>query len=130
MAVTIATGQRQSPNSFQNSETFTSQTTTTATSAAHGQALSPDIQISVLAGGTEVRTRNVYTLADGIQGQEKWITMASATGSSFISLSAATATGGYVIGDADDMVGLKFVHTGWHVTYNLGATIATATAAN
>ena len=143
MAVTIATAQRLSPQGFQNLETFTAMTTTTATSEAHGQTLSPDVEISVLSSGTEVAVRNVYQLADGLNGQEKWITTASATGLSFIALSLATheflmtstatetftATTGIVMGAADDSdLWLKFVGTSWKILYGQGITPATASS--
>lgn len=138
MAVSIATGQRLSPNAFQQLETATAMTTTTATSEAHGQTLSPDVQISVLAGGTESRVVNVYQLADGLEGQEKWITLASATGASMVALTLGvsqqsatagfTATTALVLNDADDKVGLKFIDSAWHVVYNVGATAATASS--
>lgn len=143
MSVSIASGQRLSPNAFQDVQTVTGMTTTTATSESHGQTLDPDIQVSVLAGGTEVAIVNTYQLADGLQGQEKWITMASATGLSFIALSLAThefletstatqtytPTTGIVMGAADDSdLGLKFVGTSWKMLYHQGTTPATASS--
>lgn len=138
MAVTIASGQRQSPNSFQNVETFTAMTTTTATSEAHGQTIDPDTEISVLAGATETRLANVYQLANGIEGQEKWITLASATGASMVALTLGpseqsatagfTATTAIVVNDADDIIGLKYIAAAWRVIYNVGATAATASS--
>ena len=138
MAVTIATAQRLSPNAFQNVQTVTGMTTTTATSEAHGQTIDPDIEITVLAGGTETRVANTYHLADGLEGQEKWITLASATGASMVALTLGpsqqsatagfTATTALVLNDADDLVGLKFLADAWRVTFNVGATAGTASS--
>lgn len=143
MAVTINTAQNLPPNAFAGAQTVTGMTTTTATSEAHGQTIDTLTGITVLAGGTEAAVANVYQLASGREGQEKWITTASATGMSMIALTLATAgfsltstatefftaTTALVLGAADDSyVALKFVNNKWHLLYNAGATAATASS--
>lgn len=140
MTVTILSGQRTSPQSFRDVETLTAQTTTTATSEAHGQTLDPDVhisQIAYVATSTESRVANVFQLADGIEGQEKWIAMGTATGSASISLtlgvSQDSATAGFtattaLIMEAGDKVGLKFIDEAYHVIYAVGATAGTASS--
>lgn len=130
MTVTIATAARTTPQSFRGLNTVSAQTTTTATSAAHGQALDPDIMMHVIAGGTETFLRNAYTIADSeTPGQEMWITLASATGAAMVGFTGATAaTQALIFNDAGDTVQLKWINEAWNIPYQLGATLGTASS--
>ncbi len=146
---TITGGERlKFAGTFQSVESLTQSTATAP------QALSITTDVSVLGMGTATgaAVRNLYTLAAGVEGQEK-IVYANATGEASViftqktgrlplSLSmivgAATATGAvdslfasatgqYVFQAADEFLQLKFLNDAWQVMNARGATLATTT---
>ena len=144
---TITGGERlKFAGTFQSVESLTQSTSTTP------QALSVTTDVSVLGMGTATgaAVRNLYTLAAGVEGQEKTI-YANATGeasviftqiagrlpahiSGLLAPSAtavdalwASATGQYVLQAADEFLLLKFMNDAWQIMLGRGATLATTT---
>ena len=79
--VTIPAGTRTKPASWRSIETLTASTSTTP------QAISIELDVTILGGSTVTAggaVRNLYTLADGFPGQEKMIQHATATGASHV----------------------------------------------
>ncbi len=122
MAVTITDmSQIRRGGSFQSSENMTQSTATAA------QALSLSDAISTLSGGTASgdNRNDLYSLADGVEGQEKMVVML-ATGEAALGLTS-TATGLWVFSAAEDVLHLRFINELWRPMLNLGATFSTGT---
>ena len=144
---TITGGERlKFAGTYQSSESLTQSTATIP------QALSITTDVSVLGMGTATgaAVRNMYTLAAGVEGQEKWV-YANATGEAsviFTQISGrldpgvgavvnatatavdanwASATGQYVFQAANEFIGMKFMNDAWHVMMARGVTQATTT---
>lgn len=144
---TITGGERlKFVGTFQSVESLTQSTATTP------QALSVTTDVSVLGMGTATgaAVRNLYTLAAGVEGQEKLI-YANATGEAsviFTQISGrldpgvgavvnatattvdanwASATGQYVFQAANEFILTRFMNDAWHVLNIRGATQATTT---
>jgi len=99
--------------------------TETLTAATTAQAICLDVSANILGAGPTGFGVTVYSLEDGIEGQQKVI-FVTATGEASLSLTG-TATGQIVFTQADDLVKLEFVGSKWRMIQNSGATIATAT---
>ena len=144
---TITGGERlKFAGTYQSSESLTQSTATTP------QALSITTDVSVLGMGTATgaAVRNMYTLAAGVEGQEKWV-YCNATGEAsviFTQISGrldagvgavvnqtatavdanwASATGQYVFQAANEFIGMKYMNDAWHVMMARGVTQATTT---
>ena len=144
---TITGGERlKFAGTFQSVESLTQSTSTTP------QALSVTTDVSILGMGTATgaAVRNLYTLAAGVEGQQK-IIYANATGEASviftqisgrlpIAVSAlaipsattvdalwASATGQYVFQAADEYLRLVFMNDAWQPYAGRGATLATTT---
>ena len=148
MAIGTTTGgeRLKFAGTFQSVESMTQSTSTVP------QALSLNTDVSILGAGTATGTsaRNIYTLGTGVEGQEKTIYM-TATGEASVVftqpagrlhnyfefstttvgpatvLSAASATGQYVLQAADDFVLVKWLNDAWQVMAFSGATLGTTT---
>lgn len=127
--VAITSGALKKNSSYGSVETMTASTATTP------QVLSVETDVSILGGSTTTLgiLNNLYTLADGVHGQEKLIQHAAATGASSVvfdygaGLDSLTATGQIVFQSDGDFVLLKFFGDVWHVISTTGATMATGT---
>ena len=85
MTVTISTYDSRTLGSWQSQESMTQSTATAL------QALSVKTDVSILGGGTATGTalRNIYSLAAGLEGQEKLLLM-NATGEASVTMAFAT----------------------------------------
>ena len=148
--VTIPSGTRTKPGSWRSIENLTASTATTP------QAISVEVDVTVLGGSTVTAggaVNNLYTLADGFPGQEKMIQHATATGAShvifdypsgrqphsFYEMSAGgstapdiqtlwtSGTGQWVMQADGDFLLLRFLGGDWQVVMAAGATMDTTT---
>ena len=149
MTVTINTFDQRSPGgSWQKVDTLTHSTATAL------QSLDLQAGVSVLGGTTATvgLTNGLYTLADGVEGQEKTIIM-DATGQAVVLLENqlsgrmkfdvssvvlggtatsvdtawASATGRYVFQSGGDYIRCRFQNGAWVVFEANGATLSTGT---
>lgn len=149
MAVTLSSFDRQlRAGTFQSLATYTQSTSTTP------QALNIRADVHQLGMGTATgaAVRNLYTLADGVEGQEVVI-VCDATGEASViftqrsgrlplsismiaGVSTATgavdslfasATGQYVFQASGEYMWMKFMNTVWEILAMRGATLATTT---
>ena len=103
-------------------ETLAQSTSTTP------QAIALTTPLTILGGGTATGFhRNVFTLstASAVEGQEKGILM-TASGEAKIAFTG-TATGRFVLTQADDLLYLKMFNHKWRVASYTLATLATST---
>lgn len=108
MTVTVIGG----PISRRLNEGFSQEQMTQSTATA-AQALSLFTDVSLLGGGTATGVeRNVYSLASGIEGQEKFVALI-ATGEGAVSFQGATATDLWVLNATDGMVFSRYVKGTW-----------------
>ena len=94
MAITLTGGERQlHAGTFQTVETMTQSTATAL------QALSLRTDASILGAGTATgaAVRNIYSLAAGVEGQEKLVVM-NATGEASVTMAFATSRYPFGIG--------------------------------
>lgn len=144
--VTLTSGKLNKAQSWRSVETMTASTATTP------QAISVETDTTILGGSTVTRgvLNNLYTLAAGVQGQEKLIMHATATGRSAVIFSypnqrmpifdganMGTVTDaelhwvsgtGQIILEADgDYLLLRFIGSDWQIMSMAGATLATST---
>ncbi len=148
--VTLTSGNLNKAQSWRSVETLTASTSTSP------QAISVDTDVTILAGSTVTAgaVRNLYTLAAGVQGQEKMIMHATATGHASVIFSTPTkregiaslgegaangntatdlldlwtsSTGQFVLSADGDFLLMRFVGSDWHIVAMSGATQATTT---
>lgn len=148
--VTVPSGTRNKAQSWRSVDTTVASTATTP------QAISVETDVTILGGSTVTRgvLNNLYTLASGVQGQEKLIMHATATGMSAVifskpagrqmvpslgefSSNASTAsdlnnvwtsgTGQHILAADGDFLLLRFIGSDWNIVALAGATQATST---
>ena len=144
--VTIPSGTRTKLGSWRSIETLTASTSTTP------QAVSIETDVTVLGGSTVTAggaVANLYTMADGVQGQEKLIMHATATGASHVIFDYATGrmpifdglhlaattvgtgwvsgTGQFVLQADGDFVLVRFIGSEWQIMDMRGATMDNTT---
>jgi hypothetical protein len=147
MAITLTGGERQrKAGTFGDAQTYTQSTSTTPQELS----ITADCHILGMGTATGAPVRNLYTLADGIEGQEVWIwslatgnagviftqpsgrlpwqTSVTVNGGAATAVDAgwASATGQYVFQSAGDYIGAKYINAAWNVFTAVGATQATA----
>lgn len=121
MAISITSGPVAQRTAFAL-ETLAQSTSTTP------QALALTTPLTILGGGTATGFHiNVFTLstASAVEGQEKGILM-TATGEAKIAFTG-TATGRFVLNDADDLLVLKMFNHKWRVVSAPLSTLASST---
>ena len=148
--VELTSGKLNKAQSWRSVETLAASTATTP------QEISVETDVTILAGSTVTAgaVRNLYTLAAGVQGQEKMIQHATATGHASVIFdkpsgrqlipamgefaangSTASAfgntwtsgTGQFVLSADGDFLLLRFIGSDWNVVAMAGATLATTT---
>ena len=120
MAVSIIGGPIHRRRSGFAQDTYTQSTATT------DQALSLNTDLSLLGMGSATGFGlNLYSLASGIEGQEKWV-LSTGTGEAKLAWQGMTVTGRSVLDANGDFVFLRYVGGAWRLVQQT-ATIATAT---
>ena len=143
--VSIVPSVRQKHSTYRSIETLTASTSTTP------QVISVETDVTILGGSTVTQgaLNNLYTMADGVQGQEKLIQHATATGAASVifnypnqrqglfdgsdftatQLSAGwvSGTGMFVMQADGDFLLLRFIGSDWQIISMAGATQATTT---
>ena len=113
--------------------TFGSNQFMTQSTSTTPQAVNVTDDISLLGAGTASATgggiNNLYTLAAGIEGQEKVIGLGSGTAATGMAsvVFTGTATGQHVLQAAADILYMKFINDQWMLLSSLGATLSTGT---
>ena len=102
------------------------QDTYTQSTATADQSLSLDTDLSLLGMGTATGfNRNGYSLASGIEGQEKFI-LSTGTGEAKVAWQGMIVTGRSVLDTPGDFVFLRYFGGAWRLIEQT-ATTATAT---
>ncbi len=90
------------------------------------QTLATTSDLTVISGGTATGVgRNLFTLADGTEGQEKEV-LFSGTGEAKVLPLSGTATGWHVMTEDDDYLSFRFLDSKWRVRES-SATVASST---
>jgi len=90
------------------------------------QAVAVTTDLTTIAGGTATGIGvNLFTLANGTEGQEKEIIL-TGTGEAKILPLLGTSTGWHVLSETDDGLSLRFLNAKWRVKQSM-ATTASAT---
>ena len=105
---------------------FAEETATQSTATAF-QALATTTDLAVLGGGTATgHARNRYSLAEGTEGEWKFVLM-NATGEAHLYFASGTATGMWVFSASNQLMHARFLKGLWRILESGGATTSTST---